>query len=236
MVDQGLVKSRSQAKALIMADLVRHELGPVEKAGQLFYPETKLFLKNHEKAYVSRGGYKLEGALKDFQVDLNGQTCLDVGASTGGFTDCLLKHGASHVTALDVGYGQLAWSLRQDSRVRVMDRTNARYVTPEMFDHLFGLVVVDVSFISLKLILPKVKALLDENGKIISLVKPQFEVGKGLVGRGGVVKDKELISQTLDRVSKESEQAGFNVLGRTPAKIKGPKGNQEFFLLLTLSV
>lgn len=204
----------------------------VDKPGLRFPDSSALELAAPGCPYVSRGGIKLEGALRGFSVEVEGRVCLDVGASTGGFTDCLLQHGAARVYALDVGYGQLAWKLRRDPRVVVIERTNARRLSRELVPEPLDLVTIDVSFISLKLIVPAVLPLLKPAGRILPLVKPQFEVGKGLVGKGGVVRDPALHERVL-----EDLRAFFRGLGLTASEplaspIAGPKGNREFFLLL----
>jgi len=178
--------------------------------------------------YVSRGGQKLEKALEYFDISPEGKVCIDCGASTGGFTDCLLQKGAKLVYAVDVGYGQLAWSLRTDERVVVMERTNIRYVTPDMLEHKPELAVIDLSFISLALVLPVVHKLLTESCDVISLIKPQFEAGKGKVGKKGVVRDPEIHKEVLDAFIQNTENAGFLVRGITYSPVKGPKGNIEY--------
>jgi len=232
LVKAGLAETRSQARALIMAGLVLADGARVEKAGQLLSPESRLNLKEQAVGYVSRGGLKLEGALKDFNLAVTGLRVLDVGASTGGFTDCLLGHGAGQVVAVDVGYGLLHWRLRQDPRVVVIERTNARYLTRDQVGEPFDLAVIDVSFISLALILPPVRELVRPGGKILALVKPQFEVGPEKVGRGGVVRDPALQAEAVGRAAELAAGLNLTVLSSKPAKIKGPKGNQEYFLLL----
>ena len=239
MVEQGLAETRSQARALIMAGQVLvmssgNISRRVEKAGQMLSIETELTLKKKGQKFVSRGGLKLDGALEDLGVDVRDARVLDIGASTGGFTDCLLKRGAAHVTAVDVGYGQLHWRLRQDSRVRVLERINARYLKKEQFQEPFDLAVIDVSFISLSLILPPVKALVKPGGYILALVKPQFEAERGKVTRGGVVRDKRVQAYTVTKIADTARSMGLEVCAQTPARLKGPKGNQEYFLFLKL--
>lgn len=230
LVEQGLAETRSQARALIMAGQVMAEGRRVDKAGENLKAETTLTLKDGQ-AFVSRGGYKLEGALEDFEVDPTGLTCLDVGASTGGFTDCLLKKGARVVVAVDVGQGLIDWRLRQDPRVVLLEKTNARYLTPEQVGRPIELAVIDVSFISLTLVLPPTTELMVPGGLILAMVKPQFEVGRENVGRGGVVRDPEVIDSAVARVENAAMDLGLQPQGRAPARIKGPKGNQEQFLL-----
>ncbi|MFH1134616.1 MAG: TlyA family RNA methyltransferase [Pseudomonadota bacterium] len=232
LVEQGLAETRSQARALIMAGQVLAGSRRVEKAGELLAEETVLALKDQGEAYASRGGFKLEGALDDFALDVTGLRCLDVGASTGGFTDCLLKKGAAEVVAVDVGYGLIHWRLRQDPRVRVVERINARSMTAAEVGADFDLAVIDVSFISLALVLPAVGKLVRPGGRILALVKPQFEVGKDRVGRGGVVRDQALITEAVEQNARAATELGLTVLGGNPSRLKGPKGNQEQFLLV----
>ncbi len=232
LVEKGLAKTRSHARALIMAGRVLADNQRVDKAGQKLRPDVSLTLKDRGMDYVSRGGFKLAGALDDFDIQVAGLQVLDVGASTGGFTDCLLQRGAVEITAVDVGYGILDWRLRQDSRVKVLERVNARRLTPEQAGGPFDMVVIDVSFISLNLILPPVKNLVKPGGLILALVKPQFEVGREMVGRGGVVRDPELQTEAVNRISDAARTLDLKEVGRAPAHIKGPKGNQEHFLLL----
>jgi len=232
LVQAGLAETRSQARALIMAGLVLADGARVEKAGQLLAADIRLNLKEQATAYASRGGLKLEGALQDFNLAVTGLRVLDVGASTGGFTDCLIRHGAGQVTAVDVGYGLLHWRLRQDPRVVLLERTNARYLTMDQVGEPFDLAVIDVSFISLALILPPVGELVWPGGRILALVKPQFEVGPEKVGRGGVVRDPTWQAEAVNGVARSAGELNLMILGSKPAKIKGPKGNQEYFLLL----
>ena len=232
LLEQGLAETRSQARALIMAGQVLAGSRRIDKAGDMLPEDEILTLKDQGEGYASRGGFKLEGALDDFGIDLTGLNCLDVGASTGGFTDCLLKRGAAAVTAVDVGYGLIHWRLRQDPRVRVIERMNARAMTEADVGKDYDFCVVDVSFISLSLVLPAIKPLLRPGGRILALVKPQFEVGKDRVGKGGVVRDQALIKESVERNSRQAVQLGLEALGDRPSKLKGPKGNQEQFLLV----
>jgi 23S rRNA (cytidine1920-2'-O)/16S rRNA (cytidine1409-2'-O)-methyltransferase len=232
LVDRGLLPSREQAKAAILAGRVRADGAPVTKAGQQIPIGASLDVDPGPR-YVSRGGEKLEGALADFGVVADGRRVLDVGASTGGFTDCVLQHGASAVTAVDVGYGQLAWSLRNDARVEVFERTNIRHVTAEDLGKGFGLAVVDVSFIGLDKVLPVVCGLVADDGDILALVKPQFEAGKGRVGKGGVVRDLAVHGEVLDSIVALSEESGWVVRGLAWSHLKGPKGNIEFWVWLS---
>mgnify|MGYP000606219868 CR=1 FL=1 len=182
--------------------------------------------------YVSRGGLKLEAALQHFGLDVTSATCLDVGASTGGFTDCLLQHGAKRVYAVDVGYGQLAWKLRQDPRVVVIERTNIRHMTVEVIPEPVDLVTIDVSFISLKIVVPAVTAFMGRDARILALIKPQFEVGRKQVGKGGVVRDATLHKEVIEHLSAFFQAKGLILVGVLPSPILGPKGNREFFILL----
>lgn len=225
----GLVNSRNQAQALIMAGRVQVDGQVVTKAGHPTAPAAAICI-GEELPYVSRGGLKLAEALDVFAYEPVNAMCADVGASTGGFTDVLLQRGAAHVYAIDVGYGQLAWKLRQDKRVTVMERTNARYLNslPQPID----LVTIDASFISLKLVLPAVKKWLAIPGRVIALVKPQFEAGKAQVGKGGVVRSLQTHQQVLENMVAMASQQEFEVLGLTPSPITGPAGNHEFLLYL----
>ena len=236
LVDRGLALTRSQARAWILAGEIWADGVRVDKAGQMLPAEAVIEERRRSGRYVSRGGVKLEGAVADFGLKVEGVQALDVGASTGGFTDCLLQHGAAEVTAVDVGYGQLHWRLRQDPRVRVIERVNARFLTPDVVGGPFPLVVIDVSFISLALILPAVLKVLSAGGEVLALVKPQFELGPEKVGRGGVVRDPVLQAEAVERVAGLARSLGLSVLGTAPARLKGPQGNQEHFLHLRLGV
>ena len=207
----------------------------VTKAGALVDKDAPIRLQGKATPYVSRGGSKLEKALEEFEVKAEGVIALDVGASTGGFTDCLLTRGARRVYAVDVGYGQLDWKLRNDPRVIVMEKKNIRYLQPEELPEQPGLAVVDVSFISLRLVLPKIRDLLAEGGKILALIKPQFEVGKGKVGKGGVVRSPEEHDRVLLEVREAAEAIGLEVSGVTESPLLGRKGNKEFFIYLVKS-
>ncbi len=219
---------------MIMAGKVLVNNQPVDKAGFLVLATDSIVLKEKDIPYVSRGGLKLEGALQALELNPEGCICLDVGASTGGFTDCLLQHGASRVYAVDVGYGQLAWKLRQDSRVVVIERTNIRYMSAEMIPEPVDLVTIDVSFISLKIVVPAVTAFMGRNARILALIKPQFEVGKNQVGKGGVVKDARLHQEVVENLSTFFQAEGLSWGRVLPSPILGPKGNREFFILLGL--
>jgi 23S rRNA (cytidine1920-2'-O)/16S rRNA (cytidine1409-2'-O)-methyltransferase len=230
LVERGLVETRSQARAVILAGQVRSGTRVIDKAGYPLDPDAELTLVEAPR-FVSRGGEKLEHALETFDLDVTALHCADFGASTGGFTDVLLQHGAAHVYAVDVGYGQLAYRLRGDDRVTVLDRTNARYLEalPEPVD----LVTIDVSFISLSLVLPAARRVLTTNGRVIALIKPQFEAGKERVGKGGVVRDHQVHRDVLRHVLDAAAEIGFRPLGLTASPITGPAGNVEFLVYLT---
>ena len=228
LCDKGLCESRSKAQAVIMEGLVFVNEQRVDKAGTPVDPESKIEIRGSTCPYVSRGGLKLEKALRYFGVDPTGFVCSDSGASTGGFTDCLLQQGAKKVFAIDVGYGQLAWSIRSDPRVVVMERTNIRNVTPEMLGEPLDLSVVDVSFISLRLVLPVIRDLLGPDGQVLCLIKPQFEAGKDKVGKKGVVRDIKTHIEVLDQFLETAGNLGFTVVDLTYSPVKGPEGNIEF--------
>ncbi len=230
LAERGLAPSRTRAQALILAGRVFSGERRVEKAGDKLAPDAPLEVRGEPLPYVSRGGLKLAGALDAFGYDPAALLCADFGASTGGFTDCLLQRGAARVYAIDVGYGQLHDKLRRDPRVVVMERTNARHLTglPEPVD----LVVIDASFIGLAKLLPAARAVLRPGGEVIAMVKPQFEVGRGRVGKGGVVRDPELRRSAIDAVAQAAEALGLRERGRADAPIRGPKGNHEAFLWL----
>jgi len=232
LVERGLARSRERAQALILAGVVRVDGRPGGKAGTLVPDGATLSLIGPDHPFVGRGGVKLQGALERLGLDPAGRTVLDVGASTGGFTDCLLQQGARRVYALDVGVGQLDWKLRNDPRVVVVEGCNARYLTAADLPERFGLVVVDVSFISLRLILPALPPLLTDPADVLPLVKPQFEVGRGEVGPGGLVTDPRQHLEVLRRVASEAIALSFGLLGACRSPITGAEGNQEFFLHL----
>ncbi len=232
LVSKGLLPSRHQAQGLILARQVLVNGQVVDKAGQLVASDARLELKAVCR-YVGRGGLKLEGALDKFSLSVENKVALDVGASTGGFTDCLLKRGASRVYALDVGYGQLAWKLQQHPRVVMLDKTNVRYLKPEDLGDQVELVTIDVSFISLTKVMPAIIPLLKPSADIIALVKPQFEVGKGELGKGGIVKDPRKHQQVLTKLVAFSQELGLSLKGISRSPILGAKGNVEFFLYLT---
>jgi 23S rRNA (cytidine1920-2'-O)/16S rRNA (cytidine1409-2'-O)-methyltransferase len=232
MVEAGLAPSREKARAMIMAGEVFVNGRKAEKAGEEVRPEDAVTLHEDPVPFVSRGGLKLDKALKVFPLSLQDKVCLDVGASTGGFTDCMLQNGASRVCALDVGYGQLAWQLRNDPRVTVMERRNARFMEPGWFDGPFDFASIDVSFISLKLILPPLKACLKPEGQVVALIKPQFEAGRGQVGKNGVVREASIHRDVCINIIRYAEEAGYRVEDLSFSPITGPKGNIEFLLFL----
>lgn len=233
--DKGLANSRQKASALIMAGNILVNNQPADKPGSMVAVDAEIINKGAELPFVSRGGFKIEKAIQSLNLDVTDMLCLDVGASTGGFTDCLLQHGASRVYAIDVGYGQLDWKLRQDPRVVVIERTNIRYASEELLPEPFDLISIDVSFISLKIVIPAVKKFLKNNGKILALIKPQFEVGKNQVGKGGVVKDPDLHQSVIAELSAYFKNTGFKIGPVIPSPILGPKGNKEFIIYLTMS-
>jgi 23S rRNA (cytidine1920-2'-O)/16S rRNA (cytidine1409-2'-O)-methyltransferase len=230
LVERGLVESRERAQSLILAGKVKIDGQVAHKPGSRVPAEVELTLEE-ALPYVSRGGLKLEEALSRFRLDITGFICADVGASTGGFTDCLLKHGAAKVYAIDVGYGQLAWELRQDPRVVVLERTNIRYL--ESLPGPIDLASIDVSFISLELVLPPVVSLLKPQGQMVALVKPQFEAGREQVGKGGVVREPEVHRQVLHKIGTMAQGLGLGILGLIPSPLLGPAGNVEFLLHLS---
>jgi 23S rRNA (cytidine1920-2'-O)/16S rRNA (cytidine1409-2'-O)-methyltransferase len=233
LVERGLAESRARAQALVLAGAVVAGEARVDKPGALLDPDVPLRLKEGAAPrYVSRGALKLEKALEAFPVDPRGQVCADLGASTGGFTDLLLQRGAARVYALDVGYGQLHARLRADPRVVVRERENARYLTAERLGERVDLVTADLSFISLRLVLPAVKDVLRPGGAAVLLVKPQFEVGKGEVGKGGVVRDDAARRAALESVERAARDLGFEVLGHAESPVAGPAGNREWLLVL----
>lgn len=229
LVDRGAFTSREQARAALLAGEVKVDGVPVTKAGTLIDTEAAIEVAERPR-FVSRGGEKLAGALAEFGVEISGRRAIDVGASTGGFTDCLLREGAEQVVAVDVGYGQLAWNLRTDERVIVHERTNIRHADPASLGAPFDLVVVDVSFISLRTVLPALTGLLGDPGDLVALVKPQFEAGKGRVGKRGVVREASIHREVLEDVVAASREHGLVVRGLTVSPITGPEGNIEFWL------
>jgi 23S rRNA (cytidine1920-2'-O)/16S rRNA (cytidine1409-2'-O)-methyltransferase len=231
LVERGLTGSRTRAQALVMAGVVLVNEQRVNKPSDIFPSDAQIRIKGSDdpsQRYVGRGGVKLEAALREFSVDPTGLECLDVGASTGGFTDCLLQNGARKVVALDVGHNQIDWRLRTDSRVEVREGVNARHLRPPDFARLFDLIVMDVSFISATKILPALVALLTDSGRLITLIKPQFEVGRGEVGSGGIVRDKEKHARVVQEVNQAARELGLEVRGVIESPIQGADGNVEF--------
>ncbi len=236
LTEQGYAQTRAKAQAIIMAGQVYVSGQKADKPGTAFEQTVSIEVRGEACPYVSRGGLKLEKALRDFGVNPNGYVCSDSGASTGGFTDCLLQQGAKKVFAIDVGYGQLDWKIRSDERVVVMERTNIRHVTPAQLGEQLDLSVIDVSFIGLEIVLPAVKALLKPTlGQVVCLIKPQFEAGKDKVGKKGVVRDPAIHKEVLDKFVSLAEKLGFTILGLTFSPVKGPEGNIEFLGHLTLA-
>ena len=235
LTEQGYADTRSKAQAIIMSGMVYVDGQKADKPGISYEETVSIEVRGETCPYVSRGGLKLEKALRDFGVKPDGYVCSDSGASTGGFTDCLLQQGAKKVFAIDVGYGQLDWKIRSDPRVVVMERTNIRFVTPEQLGEPLDLSVVDVSFISLKLVLPVIKSLLKQDrGQVLCLIKPQFEAGKEKVGKKGVVRDPVTHKEVLDNFVALADELEFHILGLTFSPVKGPEGNIEFLGHLTL--
>ncbi|MCF8483503.1 MAG: TlyA family RNA methyltransferase [Rhodospirillum sp.] len=231
LVDRGLVESRAKAQAVILAGLVFSEARRLDKAGQQVSPDLAVDLRGQPHPWVSRGGLKLEKGLEAFGLDVSGSVGLDVGASTGGFTDVLLSRGAAKVTAVDVGYGQLAHKLRVDERVTVLERTNARHLTPDMIPEPVDIIVCDASFIGLRTVLPAALSLAAPGAHLVALIKPQFEVGKDRVGKGGVVRDPALHEEVCETIRDWlGGIPGWTVLGITESPIKGPEGNIEFLI------
>ena len=236
LVQRGLVVSRERARALILAGKVIVDDHRVDKAGVQIHVDSDLRLKGEDIPYVSRGGLKLEKALHEFAVIVRDKIAIDVGASTGGFSDCLLQFGAKKVYAVDVGYGQLAWSLRENPQIINLERTNIRGLQPSQLDDIPALAVIDASFISLSKVLPNTLSLLTDDAEVIALIKPQFEVGKGQVGKGGVVKDRSLHDQVVKQICDLVTELDCQVLGITESPILGPKGNREFLIYLQKNV
>ena len=232
LVDQGYFESRERAKKAIMAGLVFVDNQRCDKAGTEVKEDANILVKGNPIPYVSRGGLKLEKAMKYFGVTLKDKVCIDIGASTGGFTDCMLQNGAVKVFSIDVGYGQLAWKLRQDERVVCMERTNIGHVTIEDTKEFADFASIDVSFISLRLVLPKAKELLNRDGEVVALIKPQFEAGKEKVGKKGVVRDKKVHIEVIETISQFAVDNGFTILHLDYSPIKGPEGNIEYLIHL----
>ncbi len=235
LVDRGLAASRERARRLIMAGEVWVDARRLDKSGALVAVDAPLEVRGSDIPFVSRGGLKLDGALTHWGIDVHGLVAVDVGASTGGFTDCLLQRGARRVFAIDVGYGQFSWKLRQDPRVTLFERANVRTFDPSQLPQRAQLAVIDVSFISLRLVLPAVLELVVPGAMVLPLVKPQFEVGKGEVGKGGVVRDPGMQRSAVAAVREFALSLGLVCHGDYPSPILGPKGNQEFFLYLIVS-
>ena len=234
LVERGLAESRTKAQAMVMAGLVLVNEQRINKPSDLIAPGAEIRVKGSEdpaSRYVGRGGLKLETALREFEIKVEGLTCLDVGASTGGFTDCLLQHGAGRVISIDVGHNQIDWRLRTDQRVEVREGVNARYLKPEDFPNRFGLVVIDVSFISATKILPAIVPLLTDTGRLITLIKPQFEVGRGEVGKGGIVRDPQKHARVIEEVNRAAQELGLEVRNVIESPIHGADGNVEFLAL-----
>lgn len=231
LVERGIAPTLEKARALILARAVKVDETWTDKAGALVAPDAEIHVKGEDNPYVSRGGLKLAGALKEFNLAAKGIVALDVGASTGGFTDCLLQAGARKVYALDVGYGQLAWKLREDKRVVVIERTNVRYYDGTDLDEAIDLAVIDASFISLKTVLPAVLKLLGGQAQILALIKPQFEVAKSEVGEGGVVRDSAIHDRVVRDIRDFCESLELDVEGTCASPVLGPAGNREFFIL-----
>lgn len=230
LVKRNLAESREKAKAIIMSGNVFVEGQREDKAGTTFLDEVQIEIKGHTMPYVSRGGLKLEKAIANFDVDLEGKVCTDVGSSTGGFTDCMLQNGARKVFAIDVGRGQLAWKIRQDDRVVCMEKTNIRYVTPEDLGEEIDFSSIDVSFISLTKVLEPIRNYLKPDGEIVALIKPQFEAGREKVGKKGVVREKSTHHEVIELVTSYAASIGFQILGIEFSPIKGPEGNIEYLV------
>ncbi len=233
--EQGHAESREKAKALIMAGQVYVNGQKALKSGMFLKPDDSLEVRGSKMPYVSRGGYKLEKALNTFEFKLDENTCMDIGASTGGFTDCMLQRGAKKVYSIDVGYGQLAWKLRTDERVVNLERTNFRYLDSETVSEEIDFASIDVSFISLKIILPVLRNFLKESGKAVCLIKPQFEAGREKIGKKGVVRDAHVHVEVIEEITEFALNNGFSILGLTFSPIKGPEGNIEYLMLIEKS-
>ena len=233
LVEQGLADSREKAKAIIMSGIVYVDNNKEDKAGTTFEETARIEVRGNTLKYVSRGGLKLEKAMNNFGVTLEGKVCMDVGASTGGFTDCMLQNGAVKVYSVDVGHGQLAWKLRNDERVVCMEKTNIRYVTPDDIDDVIEFASIDVSFISLTKVLPAVRELMTPGGEIVCLIKPQFEAGREKVGKKGVVRELSTHIEVVQMIVDYARANGFRTLHLTYSPIKGPEGNIEYLLHIT---
>ena len=235
LFERGLAPSREKARTLIMAGSVYVNNQKFDKPGDTVSDDAEIEVRGSTLKYVSRGGLKLEKAMQLFPIDLNGKSCMDIGASTGGFTDCMLQNGAQKVYSVDVGYGQLAWQLRQDPRVVNLERTNARYLTREQVPEEIDFFSVDVSFISLRIILPAVRPLLRDGGQAVCLIKPQFEAGREKVGKKGVVRDRAVHQEVVETICRFALENGYSVLGLTFSPVKGPEGNIEYLVYLEKS-
>ncbi len=235
LVEKGLAESREKAKAIIMSGIVYANNQKADKAGTTYPDDISLEVRGNTLRYVSRGGLKLEKAVASFPIDLNGVTAMDIGASTGGFTDCMLQNGAKKVYSIDVGYGQLAWKLRNDERVVNLERTNFRYVTREQIPDEIDFFSVDVSFISLKKILPVARELLKDGGTAVCLIKPQFEAGRENVGKNGVVRDPKVHAAVIEDIVTFVSENGYSVLGLDFSPVKGPEGNIEYLIYIKKS-
>ena len=235
LVEKGLFESREQAKRSIMAGEIFIDDRRIDKAGDKVDVEANIIYKGSKMPYVSRGGYKLEKAIREFGIDLKDTICMDIGASTGGFTDCMLQNGAKKVYSIDVGYGQFAWKLRVDERVVCLERTNVRYATKEQVPDECDFASIDVSFISLTTIMPAVKNLLKEDGEIMALIKPQFEAGKGKVGKKGVVREPEIHKEVIEKIVNYALENNLRILNIDFSPIKGPEGNREYLIYLKKS-
>ena len=233
LVEKSLIESRQRAKGVIMAGMVTVDGKMVDKPGHLVKPSSVIDLLGPDHPFVSRGGIKLEAALQAFSIEVKGHTILDVGASTGGFTDCLLQYGAKKVIAVDVGYGQLAWSLRNDPRVVVIERTNIRHLSQSKLGALVDGAVIDTSFISLRTVVPAVLPHVEKDSFILALIKPQFEAGKNMVGKGGIIRDKDVQKNIVNDLIAHFTEAGLAVHGTFESPIRGARGNREFFVYLT---
>ncbi|OGW33477.1 MAG: hypothetical protein A2X58_07635 [Nitrospirae bacterium GWC2_56_14] len=230
LVDRGLVESRERGHALILAGQVLVNGQKRDKAGALVPEDAEIRILGEVLPYVSRGGLKLAAALKEFRVSADGKVALDVGASTGGFTDCLLQHGAKKVYAVDVGYGQMAWKIRQDPRVVTIERVNIRAIEPSLVPEAVHMAVIDVSFISLEKVIPSIRQFLRPGAELVALIKPQFEVGRDQVGKGGIVRDEEARTAAVERVTSFIQEQGFAITGVIPSPITGQDGNVEFLI------
>ena len=233
LTEQNFFESRAKAKSMIMLGKILVDGQKIDKAGTLIKRDAKIEIIGKEMPFVSRGGFKLQKALKVFEIDLREKICVDIGASTGGFTDCMLQNGAKKVYAIDVGYGQLAWKLRQDARVINLERTNIRNITQEQISDAINFCSIDVSFISLEKVLPVAKNLLSDDGEIVALIKPQFEAGREYVGKKGVVRDKKIHVEVIEKILNFAQEINFKICGLDFSPIKGPEGNIEYLAYLS---